>query len=159
MKKKILLIDMDGVIVDLQKHITDYYTNRKYVHDTYIEHPDLIPDLFKDPPPLNGAIKAIKKLYESDKYEMVIATTAPRGNADASSQKRKWITHYFGMMFEKNMIITHRKDLLIGDYLIDDRTANGAGEFRGELLHFGYNFGTGINNKYPTWDSILKKLL
>jgi 5'-nucleotidase len=25
----------------------------------------------------------------------------------------------------------------MGDYLIDDRLKNGAGEFKGELIHFG----------------------
>ena len=38
------------------------------------------------------------------------------------------------------MIITHRKDLLIGDYLIDDRLANGAKDFKGKLLRFGYDY-------------------
>ena len=57
------------------------------------------------------------------------------------------------------MFVTHRKDLLIGDYLIDDRTANGAGEFKGELLHFGWNYEKKVLNKYPDWDSILKILL
>ena len=38
------------------------------------------------------------------------------------------------------MIITHRKDLLIGEYLIDDRLANGAEHFRGKLISFGWNY-------------------
>jgi hypothetical protein len=49
--------------------------------------------------------------------------------------------------------------MLIGDYLIDDRTANGAGEFGGELLQFGWAYETETWNEYPTWESILKKLL
>jgi hypothetical protein len=57
------------------------------------------------------------------------------------------------------MFITHRKDLLMGDYLIDDRTKNGAGEFRGELLQFGTNWETNTLNPYPTWESILEYLL
>ena len=28
------------------------------------------------------------------------------------------------------MFVTHRKDLLMGDYLIDDRLKNGAGDFK-----------------------------
>ena len=35
------------------------------------------------------------------------------------------------------MYTTHRKDLLIGDYLIEDRLANGAKDFKGELINFG----------------------
>lgn len=57
------------------------------------------------------------------------------------------------------MFVTHRKDLLIGDYLIDDRTKNGAGEFSGELLQFGWNYEEQLWNKYSNWNSILSKLL
>ena len=35
----------------------------------------------------------------------------------------------------------------IGDYLIDDRTKNGAGEFNGELVLFG-------SENYPNWKSV-----
>ena len=47
----------------------------------------------------------------------------------------------------------------MGDYLIDDRTKNGAGEFRGELLQFGTNWETNTVNEFPTWESILERLL
>jgi len=57
------------------------------------------------------------------------------------------------------MFITHRKDLLLGDYLIDDRTKNGAGEFSGELLQFGVNWETGKEGQFPNWQSILDYLL
>jgi 5'-nucleotidase len=57
------------------------------------------------------------------------------------------------------MFITHRKDLLMGDYLIDDRTKNGAGEFKGELLQFGWNWETETENEYGTWETILDYLL
>ena len=49
------------------------------------------------------------------------------------------------------MIVSHNKNLMIGDYLIDDRTANGAGEFKGELIQFG-------TEKYPNWNTVLKYL-
>jgi len=49
---------------------------------------------------------------------------------------------------------------LMGDYLIDDRLKNGAGEFSGELLRFGVDWENDNKpNEYPTWDSILEKLL
>jgi hypothetical protein len=33
--------------------------------------------------------------------------------------------------------LSHNKHLNMGDYLIDDRTANGAGQFTGELSTLG----------------------
>ena len=52
-------------------------------------------------------------------------TSSPWGNPDQSTDKRYWIEKYFGNMFHKRLIQTHRKDLLVGDYLIDDRKKNG----------------------------------
>jgi 5'(3')-deoxyribonucleotidase len=57
------------------------------------------------------------------------------------------------------MMITHRKDLLLGDYLIDDRLKNGASDFTGELLSFGWAYEKNEWNAYRTWEDILKKLL
>jgi hypothetical protein len=39
----------------------------------------------------------------------------------------------------------------MGDYLIDDRTKNGAGEFSGELIQFG-------GKDFPDWKSVLNYL-
>jgi len=75
------------------------------------------------------------------------------------THKRLWIEKYFGQLFKKKMIITHRKDLLIGDYLIDDRLANGAKDFKGKLLRFGYDYEKKTWNEYRDWDSIIKYLL
>jgi 5'-nucleotidase len=77
----------------------------------------------------------------------------------SAMDKRFWIEEYFGDLFRKKMVVSHLKNMLIGDYLIDDRTANGAGEFKGELLRFGWAYETETFNEYPTWDSILEKLL
>ena len=57
------------------------------------------------------------------------------------------------------MFITHRKDLLVGDYLIDDRLANGAGNFKGELFRFRWDYEKKIWNEYRDWDSVIKYLL
>jgi len=58
----------------------------------------------------------------------------------------------------KRLTLTHHKNLVIGDYLIDDRKANGAGEFKGEHIHFGVDYKTGKENPFPTWKSVLDYL-
>ena len=47
------------------------------------------------------------------------------------------------------LILCHHKQLLTGDYLIDDRKFNGASEFTGEWIHFG-------SELFPNWESVLK---
>lgn len=150
---------MDGVLVDLQKEIDIWFINHPNLILKYRDCPDEIPGIFRTPLPIEGAVEAIKELALSGKYELIIATAAPWGNPDSSTDKRYWIEKYFGTYFKKQMIVTHRKDLLMGDYLIDDRLANGASEFHGKLLPFGYNYETKKWNEYKTWKEILKLLL
>ena len=140
LKKKIVYIDMDGVLVNFGKAIKDWFITHPHLEERYKTFPDHIQGLFRIAPPMEGAIEAVKKLHESGKYELMIATSAPWGNPQSNSDKRFWIEDYFGDMFHKKMFITHRKDLLMGDYLIDDRVKNGAGEFSGELLRFGLDW-------------------
>ena len=149
--KKIVFIDMDGVLVNFQKAIDDYHaTADEHLSKIYQKDPDLIPGIFREAEPMPGAIEAVKKLAEI--YDICVATTSPWDMPYAAADKMFWIQKYLGKEFHKSMTITHRKDLLHGDYLIDDRTANGAGEFKGKLIQFG-------TQKYPDWDSILKELL
>jgi 5'-nucleotidase len=157
MIKKILFIDMDGVLVNFEGHVEIVLKSDKFIRDMYGKSPDRIPGIFRNPPPIEGAVEAVHKLYESDKYDMFIATAAPWGNPEAATDKRYWIEQYFGRMFRKKMVISHLKHLLIGDYLIDDRTANGAGDFgkitgRGEHVHFGYG-------NFKDWNNVLEYLL
>ena len=104
--------------------------------------------------PMPGAIDAVYKLAEM--YDIYVLSTAPWLNISALTDKVEWIQKYFGKekdsVLYKRLIISHHKNLNKGEYLIDDRTKNGAGEFEGELIQFG-------NVKFPDWDSILKYLL
>jgi 5'(3')-deoxyribonucleotidase len=160
LKKKIVYIDMDGVIVDLGKAIKDWFEKHPHLEERYKTHPDHIQGLFRIAPPIKGAVEAIKKLHNSGKYELFIATSAPWGNPQSLTDKRFWLEDYFDNIFHKRLFTTHRKDLLMGDYLIDDRLKNGAGDFKGKLLRFGYDWENDNKpNEYPNWDSILEKLL
>lgn len=159
MEKKIVWLDMDGVLVNFRKGVDEILERNPEFKEKYKGEYDRMHGVFRNPPPIDGAIEAVKKLAESGKYELYIASTAPWDNPESATDKRYWIEKYFGDLFKKKMVITHLKNMLIGDYLIDDRTKNGAGEFKGELLHFGYDYVNDKFNEYPNWDSILKKLL
>ena len=85
--------------------------------------------------PMEGAIEAVNKLAE--KYDVFILSTAPWENPSAWADKVKWVKKYFNEVFYKRLIISHRKDLCKGDYLIDDRGKNGTSDFEGEWIKFG----------------------
>ncbi len=143
---------MDGVLVDFEKSVKDHFEKYPYQKSIYKNHVDLIHNVFLNALPIDGAIEAVNKLNESNKFELFIATAAPWGNVESGAHKRMWIETYFGELFKKKMFITHRKDMLMGNYLIDDRITNGAGEFVGEHLHFGAE-------KFPNWNSVVEYLL
>lgn len=149
---------MDGVLVDFGHQVKNIMNDPK-ISKELKDRPDLIKNIFLDPPPIDGAIDAINKLKESKKYELFIATTAPWNNPPSFMHKRLWVENYFGDIFKKRIFITSRKDLLVGDFLIDDRLANGAGEFKGELLRFGWDYERKKWNKYKNWNMILDKLI
>lgn len=149
--KKILYIDMDGVIVDFDSGINKLSQDDK---EKYIGRYDETPGIFKLMRPVSGAIDAIKKL--SKYYDIFVLSTAPWDNSGAWSDKVQWIKKYFGSgdsnILYKRLILTHHKDLSRGDILIDDRIKNGADKFDGEFILFG-------SKKFPAWDSVVRHLI
>lgn len=54
-------------------------------------------------------------------------------------------------VLHKRLILSHQKDLLKGDYLIDDRHKHGANTFEGEWIQFG-------TDPFRDWEAVLKYL-
>ena len=145
--KKILYVDMDNVIVDFASGVAKIPERLKI---QYNERLDEVPGIFSLMSPLSGAILSMEKL--SKKYDTYVLSTAPWQNASAWSDKNIWIKKYLGEIAYKRLILTHHKNLNLGDFLIDDRTANGAGQFKGEHIIFG-------SDKYPDWYAVCNYLL
>lgn len=146
---KLLYIDLDGVVADF---VSSMNTHPKKDVAPYIEHPDTIPNIFRNLTPINEAISAVNKLLDAAMYDVYFLSTAPWGNPSAWTDKRLWIEEHFGDKISRRLILTHRKDLVKGDILIDDRPNNGAKDFEGELIEFG-------SDAYPNWDAVLRYLL
>lgn len=129
----IIYIDMDGVLADYARHVSEG-------HD-----PNAV-GFFEALPPIPGAVEAFQWL--AARCEVFILSTAPWSKPHAWQEKRLWVEKHLGDAAFKRLILTHRKDLLRGDVLIDDRTTNGAGEFWGELIQFDV----------PDWPTTLKHI-
>ncbi|HUC96055.1 MAG TPA: hypothetical protein VMR16_00095 [Candidatus Saccharimonadales bacterium] len=149
--RKILYIDLDGVVVDFESGVKKLSNNKSL---SYAGRYDETPGIFRLMEPMPGAIDAVKRL--SSHFDVFVLSTAPWNNTSAWSDKIGWIKKYFGendgSVLHKKMILTHRKDLNYGDILIDDRTKNGADKFRGELIVFG-------SERFPDWKSIMEYLI
>lgn len=148
---KILYIDMDNVLVNFQSG-TDRLD--KETRELFVGRPDEVPGIFSLMVPMPGAIDAFRVL--SGKYDTYILSTAPWHNPSSWSDKIEWVQEHLGSKegepAYKRLILSHHKNLNMGDYLIDDRhDANGVDKFPGEHIHFG-------TEKYPDWDSVMRYL-
>jgi len=150
--KKVLYIDLDGVVADVEPKgkeeaeklgvtYQDFVTRRLY---------GFVDRFYLDLPLIEGAKEAVLKLNE--KYHIIFLSAPSWDNVSSFSDKRIWIEKTFGETFKRKMDLTFHKGNYMGHYLIDDRINYGAGDFMGEHLKFG-------DENYPDWDSILKYLL
>jgi hypothetical protein len=150
--KKILYIDLDNTLVDFPSGIARLSPE---VRAEYEGHYDDAPGIFALMDPLPDALEAFKELAAH--FDTYILSTAPWHNASAWHDKVLWVQEHLGLTDEtvayKRLILSHHKNLNRGDFLVDDRSANGAGAFEGEWLQFG----TGA--AYPNWASVTDYLL
>lgn len=150
-RKKILYIDMDGVIADFEKGVYEIHPQLEN-HENFeswearSKKIDQIVEenltLFEDLPPMDGAIEAVKDLFNY--YEVYFLSTPPWNVPESFGGKRIWLEKHFGELAKKRLILSHRKDLNTGDFLVDDRIKNGVENFKGYHIHFG-------TSQFPTW--------
>jgi 5'(3')-deoxyribonucleotidase len=137
----LVYVDMDNVLVDFKSGMN------KLGLDEKTQDPDEIEGIFSLMIPIPGAIEGYNKLNKLG-HDVYILSTAPWENPSAWSDKLIWVKKYIGKIAHKKLILSHNKNLNKGDFLIDDRIANGPGDFKGELIRFG-------SEKFPNWDSVI----
>jgi len=144
---QIVYVDMDNVLVDFPWGVDQL---SEEIKKEYKDDLDEIPNFFRDLPPIDGALDGFRAL--SEHYDTYILSTAPWGNPTAWIDKILWVQEYLPEAAYKRLILSHNKQLNSGDYLIDDRTANGASDFDGEHIHFG-------QSPFENWDDVLNYLI
>ncbi|WP_435254700.1 5' nucleotidase, NT5C type [Tenacibaculum sp. A30] len=146
MSKKIIFIDMDNVVVDFPSAFPKI---EKGVLEQYQGNEDEIPGIFSLMNPKLDAVRSVNFLALH--FDVFFLSTAPWENPSAWSDKLLWIQKYFPEVGYKRLILSHNKHLNSGDYLIDDRLANGADKFKGEHIHFG-------QSKHENWIDVITYL-
>ena len=144
--KKILYLDMDNVLVDFP---SAFARVPEEILTEYGEDKDEIPGIFALMDPVPGAVEAFHALAEV--FDVYILSTAPWENSSAWSDKLEWVKKHLGEKAWKRLILSHHKNLNQGDFLVDDRDKNGAGEFTGTLIKF-------VPNE-TSWPELVKELI
>lgn len=147
-KRKIVYVDMDGVIVDFES-ATLKVTKKEFKESG--KKYSRVRGIYAKMKPIEGAIDAVYELMK--KYDVYILSAPSWENDTSWSDKNLWIRKYFADDLKKRLILTHYKNLNKGDYLIDDMKWNGADEFEGEHIHFG------VDKKFKNWNDVLKYLM
>lgn len=129
---------MDNTLADYLKHAEELNLDPKEAKHVY--------GFFRNLKLIPGAIEAYNKLAKH--FDVYLLTTAPWSNPYACVEKFEWVKEYLPNAY-KNLIISHHKELNMGDYLIDDSILNGAGDFTGEHIQI-------YSDKFPNWKSVLK---
>ena len=141
--KLVVYVDMDNVLVDFPSAFSRL---DRAILEAYRDREDEIPGIFSLMDPIDGAVAAYKEL--SLLFDTYLLSTAPWENPTAWSDKLLWVKKHLGNSAHKRLILTHHKNLNQGDYLIDDRTKNGADRFTGKHVHFGME-------PFPDWSSVM----
>lgn len=130
--KQVVYVDMDSVLVNFKSGIDkiskDDFT--KYGPDDF----DEVPGIFSLMEPIEDAIEAYEWLNEN--FDTYILSTAPWGNPSAWTDKLLWVKKYLPQAAYKRLILSHHKNLLKGDFIIDDREVRGVDKFQGKHIHF-----------------------
>lgn len=148
------LVDFNGGMSKVPQEVVE---RLPYNYEWDMPAYDGVEGYFASLEPNKGGIETMRALHKSGKYELYILTSSPWEHPNAAMEKLDWIHRHFGKgqesIFYKNVIMSHHKDFIKGDILIDDRMdKNGAGGFEGEKIEYG-------SKEFPDWESIRKYLL
>ena len=137
-KKIIVHVDMDDVLCEYKGAFIN-----SIKENPLIRYPQSVEGFYLGLEPLPGAIHGLKLLEEH--FEVYISTRPSYMNPHCYLEKRLWTEKHFGLKTCENLGMTPNKNLLIGDYLVDDMPWNG---FGGKQLLFG-------SSEFPDWESII----
>jgi 5'(3')-deoxyribonucleotidase len=146
MKKKVVYVDMDNVLVDFP---SAFGRLPAQMLSEYEGRLDEVPGIFALMDPVAHAIASFEEL--SRRFDTYVLSTSPWENPSAWSDKLLWVKRHLGAVAYKRLILSHHKHLNVGDYLIDDRTKNGADRFPGEHILFG-------SDAFPDWPAVMAYL-
>eukprot|EP00931_Biecheleriopsis_adriatica_P114710 TRINITY_DN90622_c0_g1_i1.p1 TRINITY_DN90622_c0_g1~~TRINITY_DN90622_c0_g1_i1.p1 ORF type:complete len:715 (+),score=194.92 TRINITY_DN90622_c0_g1_i1:278-2146(+) len=132
--KPVILVDMDGVVVDWDKGFLDAWAGRTPVNRVHYEMEKCVPaerfeeamelfcseGFFRKLPEMAGAVAALKEMC-SRGFQVYICTAPFAKSRYCAQEKWEWVREHLGEEWLTRMIITQDKTTVRGDILIDDK--------------------------------------
>lgn len=136
-----ILLDQDEVLAKWVDRIVEWYNEDRgtfytaedikgYTVEEYLPYSkDFIrsccryPELYRDLEPVDGAIEGVKELQALG-HDVLIVSAVPKCAGFAYHGKLEWLRRNMPFFDLRNFIAAHRKDLVRGDVLLDDRPEN-----------------------------------
>ena len=176
-KKKplVLLVDMDGVIVNLLAQWLPAYneeTGEDLKEEDIVEFelfkqckfPDKLQEIllrqhtFFDAPPYKDSIKGLAQVLKDPRFQVYILTQVPRFSIYGLFEKRMWMKKFFPDFNLENVIAAHKKHMVDGDVFFDDNPKHlkeykKAGKKRVTVcMKHNYNSGAEADYVVETWE-------
>lgn len=150
---------MDGVVANFDKFVQPHLPGVDLGDgdsSDYEERSKMVDEIMAKDPKIFEKLELMDKAHESvmwlrEHFDIYFLSTPVHKVPESYTGKRLWIKDKFGEWADKRLILTHRKDLCIGDYLIDDRLKNGSEKFSGEHIHFG-------QDPFSNWSNVINYL-
>lgn len=96
--------------------------------------------------PAPSVVKAYRQLLNH--YDVYLVGALPTNDTAYAPRLQQWVAETFGVAAWNHLVLTNRKDLLYGDFLIDGTEANGSADFIGTRIEFG-------SDTFKTWDDVM----
>lgn len=140
-KSPIILVDMDGVLADFDRHFMTVWSARYpdrpaldqsrrtsfYIKDEFKpEYLQDIRDIFEEPgfylslPPIQGAVESMQNMKQAG-YDVWICSSPKMNYRYCAPEKYQWVERELGTEWVERVILTRRKAMIQGDVLIDDK--------------------------------------
>ncbi|KAH0791873.1 5'-3'-deoxyribonucleotidase [Histomonas meleagridis] len=136
MKKKVILLDIDGTLNNFQEYFISEFQKR---YPELIDpsnppksHIDIMnidrqkglallqePHFTEGMTPLRGAVKALHEM-EARGHNVFFCTSLVTDHSDTLRDRVQWIGKWFGEKWMNRVIFAHDKTMVRGDFLVDD---------------------------------------
>lgn len=126
--KKIIYVDMDGVLADFDGAIPNIQKG-VLAPEAYLQ------GFFRNLKVMPNARWGVSELLKMEEYDLFIASKPMNKNVFSATEKFQWVNEHFPEL-SKKIFLTCDKGHLNGHYLIDDDKERWEKKFRGIFIHF-----------------------